>query len=361
MSRGTAWSRLPDAVARVASAGDAGLRDAVVTAFSELYAWPVRWEPIAPCRGLALELSDGGAMFGHVVADPPPADADDCREAAEILARYAAARLDAARLREELRRFRTIMDNADIALTVADTHRRTVYANAGLVEISGYTLEELNALPAEHRIHPDDRAAVEAAREANLRGEPTRIRWRTIRKNGERAWIESAARPIYNAAGRVELIVLSSRECTAEVEALERSRRSEERHRIITALTPTVEFSATLQTDGTATVDWIAGHITELGRLGIDKAYTAAACINDLHPDDRAALPELVGRLRRGEKVVWDYRSATGDSGYAARRLVAVAVPDPGLPDGSLRVYGTTFDRTAAAHDETMTDQPTLS
>jgi PAS domain S-box-containing protein len=361
MSRAKVWSRLPDAVARVASAGDAGLREAVVTAFSELFAWPVRWEPIAPYRGLALELSDGGAMYGHVVADPPPADAEEGREAAEILARYAAARMDAARLREESRRFRAIVDSADIALTVADTHRRTVYANAGLFEITGYTLEELNAIPADHRIHPDDRAAVEAAREANLRGESTRIRWRTIRKNGEQAWVESAARPICGVTGRVELIVLSSRECTAEVEALERSRRGEERHRIITGLTPTVEFSATLHADDSAALDWIAGHTAGTSRIGFDEAYSAAASINDLHPDDRAGLPELVGRLRRGEKVVWDYRSATADKVYVARRLIAVAVPDPALPDGCLRVYGTTFDRAAAPHDETMTDQPTLS
>src|SRR6185369_5762229 len=155
------WKLLADAISRIASASDDQLSAAVAEAFTLLTGQPAVLRPVAPIHGPSFELSDGPNLFGHVVCDLV-AVPESVRNACDFLARYAAARFEAARLRQEATQLRAIVDAAGVALTVADTQRRTLYGNAGLLKLSGYTLEELNAVPPSERIHADDIAAVEA-------------------------------------------------------------------------------------------------------------------------------------------------------------------------------------------------------
>lgn len=357
MSRSDAWSRLNSVVARIAAADDEGLEAAVVAAFAELLGLPVRLDSVEPYRGMAFELADGGELFGHVVADPAPLAEKELRPVGEVLAHFAAARLECARLRRESAKFRAVVDSADIALTVADTRRHTVYANAGLEQLSGFSIDEINSIPAEQRIFAADLAAVEAARAENLQGRPTRIRWRLIHKEGRTVWVESFARPVVDAAGNIELIVLSSRDVTAEVEATERLRRADERHRIIASLAPAVPFDAVLADDNMVTVEWLGGPAEANNHRGFLSTLHGNGWMSLLHPADLPGIPAVLAQLRTGQQTVWEHRYASADRGFVWRRTVARAVSDPGLPQGYLRIYGSSSERPDLGGDETFGDE----
>ncbi len=51
-------------------------------------------------------------------------------------------------------------------------------------------------------VHPEDRARVEAAMEAQLRGEETKLIYRVVRPDGTLRWVEDRAQIVFNSSGR---------------------------------------------------------------------------------------------------------------------------------------------------------------
>jgi PAS domain S-box-containing protein len=75
----------------------------------------------------------------------------------------------------------------------------------------------LRARAWSERVHPDDRGRVQAAVEANRRGEATRIRYRALRKQGGYLWLDCSASPVLGEDGRVEYVVWSSRDISDQM------------------------------------------------------------------------------------------------------------------------------------------------
>jgi PAS domain S-box-containing protein len=94
-------------------------------------------------------------------------------------------------LRESEEKARMIVEHANEAIIVVqDGAIRMV--NPMTIELSGYSDEELLAMPYARLIHPDDQALVEETYQKRLRGEhlPARYRFRAVRCDGTIRWVE---------------------------------------------------------------------------------------------------------------------------------------------------------------------------
>lgn len=93
-----------------------------------------------------------------------------------------------------------------------------VYVNDAFLQSVGYKREEVigktTALFVGKR---DDRKTVEEIRGRLLRGETTRYRARTYRKDGSTFWSEQSLRPLMDSSGRVTHIVSVRRDVTSDV------------------------------------------------------------------------------------------------------------------------------------------------
>jgi PAS domain S-box-containing protein len=100
-------------------------------------------------------------------------------------------------LRESEERYRTVVENANEGIHIAQDER-LVYVNPKLVEITGITVEEAKAKPFIDFVHPDDRAMVMDRYRRRLAGEsiPGLYEYRTIGKNGRISWFNISAKKI---------------------------------------------------------------------------------------------------------------------------------------------------------------------
>jgi len=112
-------------------------------------------------------------------------------------------------LGEANRRLKSIRVANEVATWVWDVRNDRMVADENLVRLFGVSAEDAAGGPIEkyiQAIHPDDRAAVEAAIAGALRGPNDRYEtsYRIVRKNGETSWV--------SARGTVEREFLDQRE-----------------------------------------------------------------------------------------------------------------------------------------------------
>lgn len=132
-------------------------------------------------------------------------------------------------LRESERRYRLLAENTNDFVMLNHVDGRRLYISPSYYRITGWFPLEIVATDWRTRVHPDDLPAVEAAREANLRGEATRLEHRTLCRDGSYIWVESRCQPVAGGSGKTETMVLSGRDITerklAEQAVLEREER----------------------------------------------------------------------------------------------------------------------------------------
>ena len=136
------------------------------------------------------------------------------------------------RLNDDEEMFRVITDNADDLITVITRDGRRLYASPSYSKTLGYSLAELRVEPVADQIHPDDRAAIVAARrEIFERGATPPVIYRFRRKDGEWRILESNGSPVRNRRGEIEKAVVVSRDITERKRAEELLRQREEQLR----------------------------------------------------------------------------------------------------------------------------------
>ena len=119
---------------------------------------------------------------------------------------------DALQASREL--FQIVTDSVEDIISVSTPDRCSIFLSPSCFRITGYSSEELFTTDFATRVHSDDLARVEAAREQNLRGEPTRLEWRSRHRDGHYLWMETSANPVRGASGNVTLIVCCTRDIT---------------------------------------------------------------------------------------------------------------------------------------------------
>lgn len=125
-------------------------------------------------------------------------------------------------LRTGEEKFRTIFELSAVGQAEIDAaSRRILAANKRLVEISGYSQEELLQMSFGELFHPEERAANQAGFEqataARQRNYVAAARWQ--RQDGAIRWVEIRSGLIYNEQGRAQRTIATVVDVTARVEA----------------------------------------------------------------------------------------------------------------------------------------------
>ena len=82
--------------------------------------------------------------------------------------------------------FRSLIDNAAVAVGITDTRGRFVYVNKAMTDLLGYSAEEMFGRPFKFFLHPEDKAKVTRLflRIVILRRQPRDLEFRALRKDG---------------------------------------------------------------------------------------------------------------------------------------------------------------------------------
>lgn len=127
-------------------------------------------------------------------------------------------------LRESEERFRTILDNAPIGISVVSLEGRFMLVNRSLCDIVGYEKEELEKLTFQEITHPDDLDSNLASVQRLLDGSATsyRMEKRYVRKDRQVVWTQLTSSVVRDAAGAPLYLI-------AQIEDITDRRRSREK------------------------------------------------------------------------------------------------------------------------------------
>jgi len=95
-------------------------------------------------------------------------------------------------IRESESNFRALAENATAAIYIFDGDR-LLYANPGVLEITGYSFNELMSMSLLSLVYPDDRERMAKRLRARFAGEHVddRVEFRVITKSGKIRWVDS--------------------------------------------------------------------------------------------------------------------------------------------------------------------------
>ena len=117
-------------------------------------------------------------------------------------------------LRESEARYRLLADYAEDFVTLHDTEGRRLYVSPSYYRVTGWTPEDLERTDWRTRVHPDDLAVIEQTRAANLAGTTTTIEHRFRCQDGRWRWAEARCKPVCGPDGRVQQLLVWSRDVT---------------------------------------------------------------------------------------------------------------------------------------------------
>jgi len=191
-------------------------------------------------------------------------------------------------LRKSEERFRAIVDTAAAMVAVVDTTGRCVHVNQYLLDVLGYSYEELTQMPADAVTHPEDRPAVRDLRERLVRGEvqQQRVETRQICKSGQVLWVDLSISALHDEQGRVDALLGVGFNVTEQKRAVEALQENERKFRAIADYTGDVE----IWTGPDGQLKWINPAIERF------TGYTVAECM--AMPDFPAALIHPENRHR---------------------------------------------------------------
>jgi len=220
-------------------------------------------------------------------------------------------------LREAEERFRSLVEQLSAALVILEPSAelstdglpryRTHYVSPRIEDLTGYTPEEwVQQGVLARSIHPDDRTRVlEAFERLERTGEPVRVEYRFIRKDGVVVWHRNEIWPIRDASGTVHAWHALIIDVTPEKQTEQALREAEERYRTLVEQLPAVVYvegaTPVRQPDGrmgrpllyvSPQVEQLTGYSPEEHRR--DRSLWTQA----IHPDDYP-------RVRQETRKAW--------------------------------------------------------
>jgi two-component system, sensor histidine kinase and response regulator len=202
-----------------------------------------------------------------------------------------------AALRRSKDMYRDVVENVNEAIVVLQDGR-LVYGNPRALDMSGYALQELVAMPFTSVIHPSDVKAMEDRMRRRLAGESPpggRAMFRLLRRNGQVLWVESSA-VLIEWEGRTAVLgfLTDQTERQRQEEAL---LKSEEHYRLVV---DNVSEGIMVHQDGRI--------VFANRRVTAMNGYQPGELIGkpmmmDIHPEDRHIVTERAERRRRGEAI----------------------------------------------------------
>jgi len=207
------------------------------------------------------------------------------------------------------RRFRTLVEQVrDFAIFMMDADGRHVTWNEGVLLLTGYEETEFLGLHGSVLFTPEDRAQGEAEHELRTAAELGRAsddRW-LVRKNGSRFWATGITTRLNNDAGHLIGFSKVFRDLTAEKEAQDRLRSSEERLRVALIAARMGIWRWHLPTN-TQRVDGSMARLLGLGAGDVVESYEHFR--EHIHPEDRVKVDAAFGHaIQSGQDMHVEFR-----------------------------------------------------
>jgi len=264
----------------------------------------------------------------------------------------------ALRLRESEERYRRTFELAASGIAHIGMDRRFLRVNRRLCEILGYPEQELLRLTGRDMSHPDDLDVINSQRPRLYAGEidAVRVEKRYLRKDRSVVWVAFTMTVERDAAGKPLYEIGVYHDITAQRDAEEKLRESEERYR------QTFELAAS----GIAHVG-LDGRFLRVNRslceiLGYTEAELVGRSVKEVsHPEDKDVTDRERARVHEGEidSVRFEKRYLRKDGSTVWVELAVALARDPhGHPQYEIAIFDDISERKRAeealkaAHEE---------
>ncbi len=218
-----------------------------------------------------------------------------------------------ARSEEAERRYEQLVRAAPDMMITFDLLGHFIAVNPATLEQSGYTFEELKALPNSAFFPAEDFAAMLVALRDLQEGAPRAITVRYRAKGGEERWVSCRATPIKR--GREAGILVIARDVTDDILRTQALRRSEERFRSLVSAFDRAFFVQ--DPDGR-----FAGLFGRwIKSAGIDPAHFLGRTVREVAPEQAGPHEEAFAQVMQGADVSYQQEWPTPAGGTSILRV----------------------------------------
>ncbi|MEX2274480.1 MAG: PAS domain-containing protein [Actinomycetota bacterium] len=246
-------------------------------------------------------------------------------------------------------RYRTLVEQIP-AVTYIDTAGRppvSLYISPQIEELTGFSVDEWGADPeiGERRIHPEDSPAIIAESDrTDDNGEPFRVEYRFIRKDGREIWVHEESELIRGPDGEPLFWQGLMYDISENRQAQQQIREAEERFRTLVETVPAITYVDTVDDD--LHTLYVSPQVETMLGFTQDQWLTDNELfLRQMHPDDRERiLAELHEHNTQGTFYDVEYRLRDARDTWRWIRDQAAVVRDAeGRPVAS---QGVMFDIT---------------
>ena len=229
-----------------------------------------------------------------------------------------------AELREAEHRYRILVEQIPAVTYVwasdpDDQDPTQPYTSPRIEQLLGYSLEEWHSAPdfALTRLHPDDRADVEAAMlRTGSTGEPFSMEYRYLHKDGHIVWVADQAILLTRRPdGRPHLFQGVVMDITARKEAEASAHESDLRYRDLAEQMPAVAYVLDMSPGEVGDrMTYVSPQLESLFGYSPDEWVDSDAWLATVHPEDRSHVVEMSWNISEdGEPYEMEYRIITKD------------------------------------------------
>ena len=225
-----------------------------------------------------------------------------------------------AKLKEAEERYRTLVEQlpAVVYINPLGEAGPSTYVSPRVEELLGYSVEEGKENPElwDSLLHPEDRERVTAEEACtNETGEPFRMEYRMIARDGRVVWVRDEAILVRDEGGEPRFWQGVILDITERKEAEEALRESEERYRLVARATNEAIWDTDVLSDRQT---W-NGAVEALFGYPARQETNSAWWEDRVHPADRERVLTGINSLLEESGEMWsdEYRFRRADGGYS--------------------------------------------
>jgi len=209
-------------------------------------------------------------------------------------------------------KFRAVATTTASAIFVFQ-EQRFLFANHAAEAITGYTMKELEEKSFLGLLHPDNVVDITIFIQEWLTktAVPRRFECKILTKNEEEKWLDVTASRMNFM--NTPAIIISAFDITAQKNAEESLRQSEERYRIFTELAADYAYMDRVEEDGRLTVLWLTESASRLYGYTLQEFIAPDFYLRFVHPEHVEEGMQIMFRVLKGESVSHEMRCIAKD------------------------------------------------